>query len=165
MTAIKRVAICPGTFDPITLGHFDIIERGLNLFDHIIVGVSQTAQKNVLLTLDERITLIKQTFAQRPEVSVECFEGLLIDFARRKKVKSILRGLRTVSDFEYEIQMATANRFLSSEVETLFMMTDGRFSHLSSSLIREILHFGGNIKGMVPQCIEAFLDKKKGNKL
>ena len=156
-----KIAICPGTFDPVTLGHVDIIERGLKVFDRIIVGVTAGSSKPVLFSVEERVRFLREVFHNRKDVEIKAFEGLLVDFARKEGVHAVLRGLRTVSDFEYEVQMAAANRFMSPQLETFFVMTDGRYSHLSSSLIREILRFGGKVTGMVPPQLETLLQVKK----
>lgn len=155
-----KIAICPGTFDPVTLGHVDIVERGLAVFDRVVVAVAEGARKQPLFSLEERAALLRETFRDRKGVEVKTFRGLLVDFTRQEGAKTILRGLRTVSDFEYEVQMASANRFLASDVETLFMMTDNRYSHLSSSLIREIVALGGTTAGMVPDCVQKLIDQK-----
>ena len=154
-----KIALCPGTFDPITLGHVDIVERGLKVFDHIIIAVSQNPS-SCLFSGEERLEMVKETFRNRSNVEVKGFEGLLSEFAQELGIKVILRGLRTISDFEYENQMANANRFMVSDLDTLFMVTAGKYSHLSSSLIREILNFNGDISGMVPNQVESQIKQK-----
>jgi pantetheine-phosphate adenylyltransferase len=154
-------AICPGTFDPITLGHVDMVERAIKVFDRVILAVSQGPGKKTLLNLEERMALIEETFRNRKESEVISFDGLLVDLAKKLGVNTILRGLRTVSDFEYENQMSDANRFMNQSMETIFMMTDRSCSHLSSSLIREIVTLGGSVNGMVPPAVERFLKEKK----
>ncbi len=153
-------AIYPGTFDPITLGHVNIIERGLKIFDRIIVAVASHSGKDPVFTIEERLELIRGAFKNDQRVTAESFDGLLVDFARRKGVKIILRGLRTVADFEYELQMSLANKKMYPEMETLFMMTEGAYSYFSSSLIKEIARLGGCLRGMVPENVEEALKKK-----
>jgi len=156
---MKKV-VCPGTFDPITLGHENIIERGLKVFDCIIIAVSKNSNKSSLFSLENRVGMIREVFQGRKNIEVVTFGGLLVDLAKELGVFSILRGLRTVSDFEYEDQMANANRYMFKDLETIFMMTDRRFSHLSSSLIREIVELGGSVSGMVPPVVEQNLKQK-----
>jgi len=151
--------ICPGTFDPLTFGHVDIIERGLRIFDKVIVGVSEGFIQKTLFSFQERREMIVENFKDRSEIEVKEFSGLLVDFARKVGVFTILRGLRTVQDFEYEHQMARANQLMDPQLETIFMMTDQRFSHLSSSLIREIVQLHGSVVGMVPLSVESRITK------
>lgn len=158
---MKKV-VYPGTFDPITLGHVNIIERGLKIFDVVIVAVAKRYEKNPLFTVEERVELIKEAFKGNENVVVKSFDGLLIDFVKAEGVKVILRGLRTVADFEYELQMALANKKMHPDIETIFMMTEGNLSYFSSSLIKEIASLGGCIKGMVPSNVEkAVMEKCK----
>lgn len=157
-----KTAIVPGTFDPISLGHVDIVERGLKIFDRLIIAVAESSQKKTLFTLDERKAMIAETFEGRSEIRIEPFSGLLVDLSRKVKANFVLRGLRTVSDFEYENQMAAANRFMDNDLVTIFMMTDRGINHLSSSLIREIASLGGSVNGMVPGHVEKKLHKKFG---
>ena len=145
-----RVAIYPGSFDPITNGHLDIITRGSKIFDKLIVGVLVNIDKKGLFKIDERVQLIKKVTKNLPNVEVISFNGLLVDLAREYNAKVILKGLRAVSDFEYEFQMALMNKQLNSNVETLFMMTSSEYSYLSSSSVKQVAKFGGNIKGLVP---------------
>ena len=145
-----RVAIYPGSFDPITNGHLDIIERGSKVFDKLIVGVLVNIDKRGLFSIEERVELIKRVTSHLENVEVVSFNGLLVDLAKRNNARVILKGLRAVSDFEYEFQMALMNSQLDSEVETLFMTTSAANSFLSSSSVKQVAKFGGDIKGLVP---------------
>lgn len=145
-----RSAIYPGSFDPITNGHLDIITRGSKLFDKLIVGVLVNIDKQGLFSIDERVNLIKKVTAHLPNVEVMSFNGLLVDLAKKHDARIILKGLRAVSDFEYEFQMALMNSQLDSDIETLFMMTSAEYSYLSSSSVKQVAKFGGNISGLVP---------------
>ncbi|MBM6861531.1 pantetheine-phosphate adenylyltransferase [Clostridium saudiense] len=145
-----RVAIYPGSFDPITNGHLDIITRGSKIFDKLIVGVLVNIDKKGLFTIEERVELIKKVINHLPNVEVICFNGLLVDLAKECKAEVILKGLRAVSDFEYEFQMALMNSRLDSNIETLFMMTSSEYSYLSSSSVKQVAKFGGKINGLVP---------------
>ncbi len=155
-----RICVYPGSFDPITNGHLDIIERASRLFDKIIVGVLLNTSKMPLFTVEERIKLIDESCAHIKNVEVDSFEGLLIDFMKKKKALTIIKGLRAVSDFEYEFQMALMNRKLNSEIETIFMMTNSKYSYLSSSLVKEVAKFGGCIRGLIPSTVEKEIVKK-----
>jgi pantetheine-phosphate adenylyltransferase len=155
------VAVCPGSFDPPTEGHINIIERGLKLFDKVIVAVAVNSSKKTMFTPEERVKLLKEIFKGRDAIEVDTFEDrLLVDYVRSKKAQVILRGLRTVQDYEYEFQMALANKQLASEIETVFIMTEAQYSHLSSSLIKEILYLGGKGTGMIPPFVEKKLKEK-----
>ena len=147
---MQVTAIYPGTFDPITNGHLDIIERGVRLFDRIIVALLKNADKEPLLPLDERIEIVRSVVARFPNVTVESFDGLLVDYARERGAQAIVRGLRALSDFEYEFQMALMNRRLEAGVETVFMMPSEAYSYVSSRLVKEVAHLGGDITGLVP---------------
>lgn len=155
-----KKAIYPGTFDPITLGHINIIERGLRIFDIIIVAVARREEKNPLFTVEERVELIRDVFSENERVVVKPFDGLLVDFARKEGARIILRGLRTVADFEYEMQMSLANKKMNPEMETVFMMTEGVYSYYSSTLIKEIASLGGCVKDMVPEKVEKAMISK-----
>ena len=140
-----RTVIYPGTFDPITYGHLDVLERALNLFDEIIITIAVNPSKKPLFCLDERITLIKQVLETNPEghrVKIEGFDGLLVNFAREKKASAIIRGLRAVSDFEYELQMALMNRRLADEITTVFMMPHEKYTYLNSTIVKEVSKIG-----------------------
>jgi pantetheine-phosphate adenylyltransferase len=147
----ERIAVYPGTFDPITMGHLDIISRGLHMFDRIIVAVAKHPQKEPLFSLEERLTMIRLCFPeQEKRVQIEAVSGLLVDFAYTSGAKVIIRGLRAVSDFEYEFQLALMNRRLEREVETVFLMTGFRWIYISSSIIKDAARHGGDVSGLVP---------------
>lgn len=146
----KRIAVYPGTFDPITNGHLDIIERGLKLFDGLVVAIAESPVKEPLFTVDERIKMVKESVKKYKNVQVESFDCLLIDYLHKKKAGIILRGLRVISDFEYEFQMALTNRKLAPDIETVFMMTAEGYAYLSSRFIKEIARLGGRFDCFVP---------------
>jgi len=152
--APMRVAIYPGSFDPLTLGHVDIIERGSALFDSIIVAVLRNAEKSPLFTVDERLEMIRHTFRERGNVEADSFRGLLVDYASSRKATTIVRGIRAISDFEYEFQMALMNRRLAPGIETVFMMPAEEYSYVSSRLVKEVASLGGNVSGLVPEDVE-----------
>lgn len=156
----KKVAIYPGSFDPFTKGHINIIERGVKVFDEIIVAVAHNVSKKTIFTLEERVEIIREIFRGRPEIKVDYFEGLLVEYAKKVGTNIVLRGMRTVSDFEYELQMALSNKTLYPELETVFMVTESMYSHISSSLIKEIVTLGGSVKQMVPEIVEEKLREK-----
>jgi len=156
----KNIAVYPGTFDPPTFGHINIIERGLKVFDEIVIAVASDTAKEVLFTPDERVEMLREIFKDKKNVRVEKFKGLLVNYVMGIKAKVILRGLRTVADFEYELQMALANKKLYPEIETVFMMTEEYLSYFSSSLIKEIGKLGGKLTGMVPVLVEKRLQEK-----
>ncbi|MEK6539397.1 MAG: pantetheine-phosphate adenylyltransferase [Deltaproteobacteria bacterium] len=156
----KRIAVYPGTFDPITNGHLDVIERGLRLFDGLIVAIAESPTKKPLFNVDERIRMVKEAVRKYRDVRVESFDCLLIDYLHRKKANIILRGLRVISDFEYEFQMALTNRKLASEIETVFMMTAEGYSYLSSRFIKEIARLGGRFDCFVPPHVAKMLKGK-----
>ncbi len=155
------VAIYPGSFDPLTNGHVDIIHRGARLFDRIVVGVLINLEKAPLFTVPERVAIAREVFHDLPNVEVDTFDGLLVDYARRKGARVIVRGLRAISDFEYEMQMALMNRRLNPEVETVFMMPAEPYTYVSSRLVKEIVALGGTVHGLVPDIVEAHLRDKK----
>jgi pantetheine-phosphate adenylyltransferase len=140
----------PGSFDPITNGHVDIIERGLRVFGRIVVAVLENPKKAPLFTTKERVRMIQDIFASKKEVEVRAFDGLLVDFARARGTRVVMRGLRAISDFEYEFQMALMNRNLAPDIETFFMMPNVNYSFLSSNLVREVAALGGSVEGLVP---------------
>jgi pantetheine-phosphate adenylyltransferase len=155
-----RLAVYPGTFDPLTNGHVDIILRGARLFDRIIVAMLVNPEKAPLFTVEERVATAREVFKDYPNVEVDTFDGLLVDYARRKHAQVIVRGLRAVSDFEYELQMALMNRRLHPEVETVFMMPAEAYTYLSSRLVKEIFALEGSITGLVPEVVETRLRQK-----
>jgi len=156
----RRVAVYPGSFDPITLGHLNIIERAKLAVDHLVIAVVSNPGKSPMFTLDERMEMIKTCLGDCSGVSIETFEGLLIDFVRARKAGFILRGLRAVSDFDYEFQMAVQNRHLAPEVDTLFMMTDKNHFYVSSRMVKEISALGGDVSHMVPDLVLEQLRRK-----
>jgi pantetheine-phosphate adenylyltransferase len=156
---VRRV-VCPGSFDPVTNGHLDLIERGEKMFDTLIVAVLRNAEKQPLFTIPERVEMLREVSKQWPGVEVDVFDGLLVDFARKRGAAVVLRGIRAVSDYEYELQMALMNRKLESRLETVFMIPGEPYSYLSAKLVREIAQFGGSLKGLVPQVVEERLRAK-----
>ncbi|MEQ1870648.1 MAG: pantetheine-phosphate adenylyltransferase [Vicinamibacterales bacterium] len=157
---MPTLAVYPGSFDPITNGHVDIIHRGARLFDRIVVAIAANAEKTPLFTMTERIEIARLVFADTPNVEVEAFDGLLVDYVQRRKAQVIVRGLRAVSDFEYEFQMALMNRRLNDQVETIFMMPAEQYSYISSRLIKEVFSLGGRVHGLVPDMVEDRLRQK-----
>ncbi|MGB8958246.1 MAG: pantetheine-phosphate adenylyltransferase [Candidatus Aminicenantales bacterium] len=155
-------AIYPGSFDPITNGHVDIIERGLKVFERVVVAVLENPKKRPLFTTKERVRMIHEIFASRKEVEVLAFDGLLVDFARAQGTSVVMRGLRAISDFEYEFQMALMNRSLAPDIETFFMMPSVQFSFLSSNVVREVAGLGGSVEGLVPGLVARRLRSKLG---
>jgi pantetheine-phosphate adenylyltransferase len=149
---MKRIAVYPGTFDPVTNGHIDLIKRGLAIFDKVIVSVAPSQKKDPLFSAQERVDMIREATADLGGgIEVEVFEGLLVDHVVSKGASVVIRGLRAVSDFEFELQMALMNRRLSSQVETVFMMPSEEYSYLTSTVVKEVAGFGGNVEGLVPQ--------------
>jgi pantetheine-phosphate adenylyltransferase len=157
---MDRYAIYPGSFDPFTYGHLNIIDRGVKIFDNLVVAVAHNVSKKTIFTLQERVEMLEELFKSRPEVKVDFFEGLLVDYAKKLGTNIVLRGMRTVSDFESELQMALANKTLYNDLETVFMVTDSTFSHISSSLIKEIITLNGSAKEMVPNIVESRMREK-----
>lgn len=157
---MKRVAIYPGSFDPVTNGHLDILKRGLRLFDIIIVAILHNPGKEELFTVKERVGMLEESTRNLEHIEIDTFDGLLVDYAAKKNAHAILRGMRAVSDFEYEFQMALMNRRLNRDIQTVFLMTGLRWIFTSSSIIKEAARFGGDINGMVPQVVLKKLKKK-----
>jgi len=159
---MANLAIYPGTFDPITKGHLDLIERGLRIFDHIIMAVAEGSYKKTLFTVEERLEMMRDALADKPNVTVDSFQGLLVNYVKSKNAAVVLRGLRAVTDFEYEFQMAMMNRRLEPEIETVFLMTGLRWVFLSSSILKEAAMHGGNIEDMVTPLVYKKLREKFG---
>ncbi len=157
---MERIAVYPGSFDPVTNGHIDIIERGLNLFDKIIVAILYNPAKKSMFSVEERKKMLKESLANFDNVEVDSFSGLLVDYARMRNAKAILRGMRAVSDFEYEFQLALMNRRLDRKIQTVFLITGLRWIFISSSIIKDAAKFGGNIDGLVPETVKLHLHKK-----
>jgi pantetheine-phosphate adenylyltransferase len=155
------VAIYPGSFDPLTSGHVDIIQRGSRLFSRIIVAVLVNLEKAPLFTVPERVSIAREVFRDWPNVEVDTFDGLLVDYARRRQATVIVRGLRAISDFEFELQRALMNRRLSPDVETVFMMPAEPYTYVSSRLVKEVVALGGSVHGLVPESVESRLREKK----
>ena len=155
------IAIYPGSFDPLTNGHVDIIQRGSRLFDRIVVGVLINLEKAPLFTVPERVEIARAVFRGWTNVEVDTFDGLLVDYARSKRASVIVRGLRAISDFEYEMQMALMNRRLNPDVETVFMMPAEPYTYVSSRLVKEVVALGGSVNGLVPDVVEDRLRDKK----
>jgi pantetheine-phosphate adenylyltransferase len=156
----KRIAIYPGSFDPITYGHIDLIERTVGLFDELIVAVAHNIRKVSLFTIQERLEMIQDLIADYGSVQVDSFDGLLVDYVRKRKASCVVRGLRAFSDFEFEFQMALTNRKLNDSFETIFLMTHENYSFISSSLVKELIEFGGDISAFVPDVVEQRLKEK-----
>lgn len=159
---MKRCAIYPGTFDPITLGHVDVVNRGLKMFDKIVIGVAENIDKGPMFDLDMRLAMVRETFAAEPRVEVVAFKGLLVDLAHEQAAHAILRGLRAASDFEYEFQMATMNRRLDERIETVFVMAREEYTFVSSRFIREISSMGGDVSELVPTHVVPYLKQEHG---
>lgn len=157
---MPQLAIYPGSFDPVTNGHLDILRRALRIFDNVVVAVARNGAKTALFTPEERAELLRQSVPEEGNVEVDLFEGLLADYARRRGARAIVRGLRAVADFEYEFQLALMNRQLYPEVNTVFLMTDQRYLFVSSSMVKEVASFGGDISALVPDAVEAVLQDK-----
>lgn len=159
-----KIAIYPGTFDPITYGHLDVLERAIEIFDKVIVTIARNSAKEPLFSEEERIEMIKEaTKKYGKKVEVDCFEGLLVNYAKKKKAKALVRGLRALTDFEYEFQMALMNRKLAEKITTVFLMPHENHTYLNSSIVREIAMLGGNISEFVPPNIEKKLKQKVKN--
>lgn len=159
---MTKIAVVPGSFDPVTFGHLDIIKRGASVFDEIHVVVLNNSSKKSLFTVEERMDLIREVTTSLPNVHVDSFSGLLVEYAKNVNAHAIVRGLRAVSDFEYEMQITSMNRVLDENIETFFIMTNNQYSFLSSSIVKEVAKYGGNISELVPKQVESALKKKFG---
>src|SRR3977135_3199032 len=162
---MSTLAVYPGSFDPLTNGHVDIITRGARLFDRIIVAILVNAEKAPLFSIAERVEIGRVVFKDYPNVEVDTFDGLLVDYVQRRKAGVIVRGLRAISDFEFEFQLALMNRRLNSEIETVFMMPAEQYSYISSRLIKEVFALGGRVHGRVPDMVEARLRDKQASRV
>ena len=156
----KKIAIYPGSFDPITNGHIDLIKRASKLFDEVIIGITQNSKKSAFLSIDQRLDMASTTLSDISNIKVMSFNTLLVDFAKAQNAQVILRGLRAVSDFEYEFQLSGMNKHLNPTIETLFMTPAEQYANISSSLVREILSLGGDISHFVPKSVEALLKQQ-----
>jgi pantetheine-phosphate adenylyltransferase len=156
-----KLAVYPGSFDPLTNGHVDIIERGTHLFDRIVVAILVNVDKSPLFSMDERVEIVHEVFKGQPNVEVDTFDGLLVDYVTRRKADVIVRGLRALSDFETEFQMALMNRRLRPHIETVFMMPAEQYTYISSRLIKEVFSLGGQVRGLVPEIVESRLREKQ----
>lgn len=160
-----KIAVCPGSFDPVTNGHIDIFERAGGMFDEVIVGVFHNPNKAPLFTMEERVALLKQSTSHIKNLRIDCFYGLLSEYVKQQNSKIIVRGLRAISDFEYEFQRALLLKRIEPEIETVFMMTSNEYSFLSSSGIKELAKFDGNIRGLVPDCVEIEIKKRMAERM
>ncbi|CAM3395045.1 MULTISPECIES: pantetheine-phosphate adenylyltransferase [Brevibacillus] len=156
------IAVCSGSFDPVTYGHLDIISRSSKIFDKVIVAVLVNSKKKSLFSVEERVELLRQATAGMDNVEIDSFEGLLIDYMKKRGARVIIRGLRAVSDFEYEMQVASINKKLDEEVETFFMMTNNQYSYLSSSIVKEVASYKASVSDLVPPVVEKALKEKLG---
>ena len=162
---MDKVAVYPGSFDPITNGHLDLLERGLKIFDRIIIAIAANPAKKPVFSIEERVEMIESSVREhslRDRLQVDAFQGLLVEYVRKANAKAILRGLRAISDFEYEFQMALMNRKLSNEIETLYLMTGMRWIYISSRIIKEVVMSGGCVTGLVPEPVEKMLVERLG---
>lgn len=157
---MKRIAVYPGTFDPVTNGHVDLVERSLRMFDKVIVAVAASPRKQPLFSLPERIAMFRQAVGGRKNVQIEGFDCLLVDYMKEKKAVGLLRGLRAVSDFEYEMQLALMNRRLDSSIETVFLMPSEEYSFITSTIVKEAASYGGDVSSLVPKIVVRSLKKK-----
>jgi pantetheine-phosphate adenylyltransferase len=157
-------AIYPGSFDPLTNGHLDLIERGSKIFDQLVVAILRNSEKAPLFTVEERVEMLKSTTKNFSNVSIDTFDGLLVDYVSRQKARVVLRGIRAISDYEYELQMALMNRKLSPQIETVFMMPADTYSYLSSRLVKEVFQLGGSVRALVPEVVEKRLHQKVNGK-
>lgn len=159
-TSMGKIAIYPGSFDPLTYGHIDIVERALEIFDKVILAIAHDAEKKSLFTVEERVEMARSIFKDNPNVIVDSFKGLLVNYVEKTNAKVLLRGLRATSDFEYEFHMASMNRSLSSHLDTLFMMTSKDYFFVSSRTIKQVAKLGGSVEGLVPDLVARRLKEK-----
>lgn len=159
---MEKIAVYPGSFDPITNGHLSLVKRGMEIFDKIIIAVASNPEKKPFFTLDERLEMVHESVKDYPSVFVESFDGLLVEFVESRNSNIILRGLRAVSDFEYEFQLALMNRRLNRKIQSIFLMTDYRWLYLSSTIVKEAAELGGSIQGLVPEIVEKRMREKFG---
>lgn len=160
MATSPRIAIFPGSFDPLTNGHVDLIERAARLFDRVIVAVLSNTGKQPFFRVDDRVAMIREVFAGREAVAVDAFEGLLVDYARARHASTVIRGVRTAADLDYERQMALTNRHLNADVDTILLLPSAEVGHISSTLVREIAVLGGSVRGLVPPAIESWIARR-----
>ena len=158
-------AIYPGSFDPLTNGHLDLIARAAKIFDHLVVAILRNSSKNPLFTVEERVAMLSEGIAEFDNVSISTFDGLLVEFAREQRAHAVVRGIRAISDYEYEFQMALMNRRLSPDVETIFLMPDAKYSFVSSRLVKEVFELGGSIDGLVPWIVCSRFVRNSANSL
>ncbi|MCK5106034.1 MAG: pantetheine-phosphate adenylyltransferase [Elusimicrobiales bacterium] len=156
----QKIAVYAGSFDPVTYGHLDIIERASKIFNHLVVSIFTNKNKKAMFTLEERKDMLKKVLGKNKNVSIDCFDGLLVDYVKQKKVNVVIRGLRAISDLEYEFQIAGINRMLYKDIETVFFMPSAKYSHLSSSMVREIGKFKGDVSKLVPPYVAKSIKKK-----
>jgi pantetheine-phosphate adenylyltransferase len=161
---MKRIAVYPGTFDPVTNGHVDLVERSLRMFDKVIVAIAANPKKAPLFSIQERIDMFRKAIGRRTNVMIEGFDCLLVDYMKEKKAVGLIRGLRAVSDFEYEMQMALMNRRLDEDIETVFLMPSEEYSFITSTIVREAASYGGDVSSLVPKIVVQKLKKKYGSK-
>ena len=160
MAAPARIAVFPGSFDPLTVGHLDLIDRSARFADRVIVSVLHNTGKRALFSLEDRLAMLREVFAGRPEIEVASFDGLLVDFARSKNASLVVRGVRSAADLDYERQMALTNRHLDPALDTILLMPSAAVGHVSSSLVREIASMGGPVRGLVPPAVEAWIGRR-----
>ena len=158
---MSRTAIYPGSFDPMTLGHVNIVDRSLAVFDEVVVAVLRHPEKQAMFSVAERVEMMERIFAARSRVVIESFDGLLVDYVRRRGSRTVIRGLRAVQDFEYEFQMTMMNRRLAPDIDTVFMMTDEEYFYIASRTVKEVAALGGDITGLVPELVQAEMKKKR----
>ncbi len=161
-TSMKRLAVYPGTFDPLTNGHVNIVRRGLHMFDTVVVAVAASTPKNPLFSLEERVDMAKTVFCNTPNVEVEPFDGLLVEYAKKRGASALLRGLRAVSDYEYEFQTSLMNRKLAPDLETVFLISDYRWLYISSTIVKTVAQLNGDISGLVPGHVLTLLRQRYG---